>query len=361
MSEALTPLPDWRRLEVLPHAFGGPAGQGVIRERLEDFQVDEILGFEPAGSGQHVFLQVRKRDTNTLWLARQIAQFAGVSQKDLGYAGLKDRHGVTSQWFSVDMAGRPEPDWRNFESEQVQLLQVARNPRKLRVGALQGNRFRLRIRRLRADPGHLYQRLQQLRSSGMPNYFGEQRFGRDYANLAQVHALFERRLGRVERKLRGLLISAARSQLFNEVLGARIEQASWDSPRPGDYFNLDGSRSGFATEQVEPELIERCRRMDIHPTGPLWGRGRAPVSGETLALEQALLAPFGVWRNGLEHVGLQQERRPLRVRIGELRWELCGPDELLLEFSLPAGSYATTLLRELLRVESGQTPPADSG
>jgi len=350
----------WRRLEAMPQAFGGPAGEGVIRERSEEFQVDEILGFEPAGSGQHVFLQVRKRDTNTLWLARQIALFAGVSQKDLGYAGLKDRYGVTSQWFSVDLAGRSEPDWRGLESEQVQVLQVARNPRKLRIGALHGNRFVLRVRRLQADLQMLEQRLQQLRDEGMPNYFGEQRFGHDYANLAQAQALFERRLGRVERKLRGLLISAARSQLFNEVLAARIEQASWDRPITGDYFNLNGSRAGFATEQPDETLTERCRNMDIHPSGPLWGRGRPPVSGETLLLEQGLLEPYAIMRNGLEHVGLQQERRALRVRMTDLHWELAGPDELLLEFSLPAGSYATVLLRELLRVESARAPVTDS-
>jgi tRNA pseudouridine13 synthase len=345
----------------MPLTFGAPAGEGVIRERSEDFQVDEILGFEPAGDGQHVFLQLRKRDTNTLWLARQIALFAGVSQKDLGYAGLKDRYGVTSQWFSVDMAGRPEPDWRGLESAQVQLLQVARNPRKLRIGALQGNRFRLRICRLQADLQILEQRLRQLRDSGMPNYFGEQRFGHDYSNLDQAQAMFERRLGRVERKLRGLLISAARSQLFNEVLAERIEQASWDRPMIGDYFCLDGSRSGFATEQLDENLNERCRSMDIHPSGPLWGRGWPPVSGETLLLEQMLLEPYGIMRNGLEHVGLQQERRALRVRIGDLRWELTGQDELLLEFSLPAGSYATVLLRELLCVESARAPTPDSG
>ena len=351
----------WRRLEAMPQAFGGPAGEAVMRARTEDFQVDEILGFEPAGSGQHVFLQVRKRDTNTLWLAKQIAQFAGANQKDLGYAGLKDRHGVTSQWFSVDMAGRPEPDWRGLESDQVEVLRVARNPRKLRIGALQGNRFRLRIRRLRADPRMLEQRLRQLRDSGMPNYFGEQRFGHAYANLAQAQTLFERRLGRVDRKLRGLLISAARSQLFNEVLAARIEQASWDRPITGDYFSLDGSRAGFATEQLDDNLVERCRSMDIHPSGPLWGRGRPPVSGETLLLEQTLLEPYAIMRNGLEHVGLQQERRALRVRIGDLHWELSGPDELSIDFSLPAGSYATVLLRELLFVESAQAPTRDSG
>ncbi len=136
----------WRRLDAMPYAWGGPAGDGAIRALAEDFQVNEILGFEPAGEGQHVFLHLRKRDTNTLWLAKQIAALAGVGQRDVGYAGLKDRHGVTSQWFSVDLAGRPEPDWEQLASDQLQVLRVTRHRRKLRVGALRGNRFRLRIR-----------------------------------------------------------------------------------------------------------------------------------------------------------------------------------------------------------------------
>jgi tRNA pseudouridine13 synthase len=336
----------------MPHGFGGPAGEGLIRERAEDFQVDEILGFEPSGEGQHVYLQLRKRDSNTLWLAKRIAALAGASQRDLGYAGLKDRRALTSQWFSVDMKGRAEPDWQALESDQVQLLQVRRNPRKLRIGALRGNRFRLWVRRLRALPEILEQRLQQLRDRGMPNYFGEQRFGQDYANLEQAQALFEARLGRIERKVRGLLISAARSQLFNEVLAARIDCNGWEAPWSGDYFNLDGSRAGFTSEQIDQTLVERCRALDIHPTGPLWGRGRAPVSDETLELEQRVLGPYAIWRNGLEHVGLQQDRRPLRVRVRDLQWQQTAPDELLLEFSLPAGSYATALLRELVQVDS---------
>jgi tRNA pseudouridine13 synthase len=295
---------------------------------------------------------MRKRETNTLWLAKQIATLAGASQRDLGYAGLKDRHAVTTQWFSVDMAGRPEPDWGRLESDQVKLLQVLRNQRKLRIGALRGNRFRLRVRALQADRDDLEQNLRQLRDSGMPNYFGEQRFGHDYANLDQAEALFERRLGRVGRKQRGLLISAARSQLFNEVLAARVADQSWNRPRPGDYFKLDARRAGFVSETLDQALLERCRSLDIHPSGPLWGRGRPLVSGEPLAMEAALLDPYLSWRQGLEQVGLQQERRALRVRVRDLHWELLEPDELVLAFSLPAGSYATVMLRELLRAGS---------
>jgi tRNA pseudouridine13 synthase len=351
-------IPPWTAVEALPCVYGGAVGSGVIRAAPEDFRVDEDLGFEPDGEGDHLLLQIRKRETNTLWLARRLADLAGVERKDVGYAGLKDRHAVTSQWFSVLMAGRPEPDWGALEAEQVQVLQVRPHRRKLRVGALRGNRFRMRVRELQADRTALEARLHLLREGGMPNYFGEQRFGRDYSNLAQAHLLFQRKLRRIDRKLRGLLISAARSQLFNQVLAARVEQGSWNQPIPGDYMNLNGSRSGFAIEALDATLAQRCREMDIHPTAPLWGRGRSLVSGDCLALEERVLEPFADWRNGLEHVGLAQERRPMRIRVGDLQWRF--PDDacLEIEFSLPAGSYATVLLRELLQTTS---PTAASG
>ncbi|MEN8167335.1 MAG: tRNA pseudouridine(13) synthase TruD [Pseudomonadota bacterium] len=342
----------WQTLAEMPCAFGGPVGRGVIRSTPDDFRVDEILGFEPDGEGEHVLLQLRKRETNTLWLARQLARLAKVPNRDVSYAGLKDRHALTSQWFSVRLAGQPEPDWRELESEQVELLRAERHLRKLRIGALQGNRFRLLIRELSADKSALEQRLRQIQNAGMPNYFGEQRFGHDYGNLDQATALFEHRLGKIDRKLRGLLISAARSQLFNQLLAARIEQGNWNRAMSGDHMKLAGSRSGFPIEWVDETISKRCRESDIHPSGPLWGRGSALVSGESLQLEEAVLAPFATWRSGLEHVGLEQDRRPLRIRLDDLNWRFPDHDSLLLEFSLPAGSYATVLLRELLKVDS---------
>lgn len=336
----------------MPYAFGGPLGSGVIRSTPDDFQVEELLGFEPDGEGEHVLLHLRKRETNTIWLARQIAKLTNIPNRDVSYAGLKDRHAMTSQWFSVRLAGQPEPDWRTLESAQVELLRAERHRRKLRIGTLRGNRFKLLIRELNAEMDGLRQRLHQIQSGGMPNYFGGQRFGHDYGNLDQADALFERRLGRIDRKLRGLLISAARSQLFNEVLAVRIEQGSWNRPQAGDYMKLAGSRSGFPVESVDDVILKRCQEMDIHPSGPLWGRGRPLVSGDVLELEESVLAPYTAWRNGLEHVGLEQERRPLRISFADLSWSFPDKTSLLLKFSLPAGSYATVLLREIIEISS---------
>lgn len=345
------PMPNWRPLAELPRAYGLPLGRGRIRSRAEDFQVDEIPSFEPDGEGEHLLLRLRKRNTNTEWLARQLARLGDLPIVDVGYAGLKDRNAVTSQWFSLRLAGRPEPDWRGLESEEIQILERAWHGRKLRRGALQGNRFRLLIRALSGQRPALDQRLERLRQGGFPNYFGEQRFGHGYGNLERADALFARRLKRVGRHQRGLYISAARSQLFNQVLAARLEQGNWNRPLAGDLLMLEGTQSWFPAREIDSELERRAAELDLHPTGPLWGRGRPQVDGMAEALEGAALAGFGAWREGLEHCGLSQERRALRVAVADLAWTFPAADELELSFSLPAGSYATALLRELLEVD----------
>jgi tRNA pseudouridine13 synthase len=342
----------WQTLDTMPRASGSPLGSGVIRTVAEDFQVDEALGFDPDGDGEHVLLQIRKRGTNTQWLAGELARWAGIPPGDVSYAGLKDRHALTTQWFSLRMAGQPEPDWRGFENHEIRVLGVHRHRRKLRRGALQGNYFQIRIRALNADPEALDQRLRQLRGSGMPNYFGEQRFGHGYQNLQRAPEIFSRNRRRMSRHLRGLIISAVRSQLFNQVLARRIEGEIWDRPLAGDYFMLEGSRAGFPHDREETSrLAQRCEQQDIHPSGPMWGRGRSLVNDQTGALEQAVLEPFDAWRNGLEHVGLEQERRPLRVRLPDLDWMFEPSGDLVLKFFLPAGCYATVLLRELIQVQ----------
>jgi tRNA pseudouridine13 synthase len=338
----------------MPRVTGGPLGSASIRQSADDFQVDEVLGFEPDGEGEHLLLHIRKRNTNTHWLAGQLARHAEVAAGDVSYAGLKDRYAMTTQWFSLRLAGRAEPDWSGINNDLIEVLAVHRHRRKLRRGALRGNHFRIRLRDLQTDPEALTCRLQQLKHDGMPNYFGEQRFGHDNQNLLRFDELLgEGRRRRIDSHLRGMLISAVRSQLFNEVLARRIERGVWNHSLPGDYFMLDGSRSGFADDPEDPRLTERCRQQEIHPSGPLWGRGRPPVDQQVAELEREALAPFGNWRDRLEHLGLSQERRSLRQRLSDLAWEFGSQDDSLeLSFFLPAGAFATVLLRELLDLSS---------
>ncbi len=339
----------------LPRAHGGSAGSGLIRQRPEDFRVDEILPMTPDGSGEHCLLRIEKRGSNSDWVAGLLARHAGVPRRDVGYAGRKDRHAVTRQWFSVRLAGRPEPDWRALETADLRVLEAVRHGRKLRTGALRGNRFLLRVTELAVDPGLLEERLTRIAARGLPNYFGEQRFGRDGGNLERARDLFIGASRRPGRARLGLWLSAARSLLFNRVLAGRVADGSWERPLAGDWLALAGSRSGFLAERVDETLVRRCRELDLHPTGPLWGRGEPPVKAEARRLEEGLLTPCRLWREGLEAHGLKQERRPLRVAAEEVTWQRDG-DVLELAFTLPRGSYATALLRELFDYRDGSDP-----
>lgn len=332
----------------LPYAYGAPEAQGVVRRAPEDFQVDEELGFEPAGEGEHVFLLIRKRNENTDWVARQLGRLAGVRPADVGYAGLKDRQAVITQWFSVHLAGRPEPDWSELEGDNIRLLAVRRHPRKLRKGALRGNRFVLVIRDLQGDRAGLEERLHRIAREGVPNYFGAQRFGIGGGNLARARGLFSGTLQERDRHKRGLYLSAARSMLFNEVLAQRVCAGTWAQPLAGDALVLEGTHSFFVIEEVDAETRRRCAEMDIHPSGPLWGAGELPTRGEARRLEESVLAPLAFWREGLERFGLKQERRTLRLKVEDLAWEFPNERELRISFRLPAGAYATTVLRELV-------------
>lgn len=332
------------------HAHGGPVGTGRLRSRPEDFEVEEILGFKPDGEGQHVLLWVQKRDTNTDWLAGRLARFAGVKRRDVGYAGLKDRHAVTRQWFSVDLAGRDAPDWSMLDLEGVTVLRAERHGRKLRRGTLQGNRFRLVIREVAAKPSVLEERLATVQRLGVPNYFGAQRFGRNGANLQAAAAMFRGRKIR-DRHARSLYLSAARSRVFNDILHVRVQRGDWNRPLAGDVMMLAGTRSHFLAGEADAELARRVREFDIHPTGPLWGRGELPTQAEARAMEAELPRRHPVFCQGLEQAGLEQERRPLRLPVPDLGWTI-DPDArtLTLTFTLPAGAYATTVLREIVEV-----------
>ncbi len=333
-----------------PHALGMPKVSALIRSKPEDFQVDEQLRFQPESEGEHLLLRLRKRNTNTEWLSRQLAEFAGVPYRDVSYAGLKDRNAVTSQWFSVRLPETRDLDWSQLESDEIQLLEAVRHRRKLRRGALAQNRFRLRLRELDADSDEMEQRLRQVSIQGIPNYFGEQRFGHGGNNLLMANRLFRGELKKVTRHKRSIYLSAARSYLFNSILAQRVEQESWNQAIPGDVMLLDGSGSHFAVEEVDATILQRVVELDIHPTGPLWGKGQEQVAGTVAELEHALLQPHQEWLQGLKRFGLSHDRRALRARVIDLKWNWLADNDLELEFALNPGSYATMVLRELVEI-----------
>jgi len=313
----------------------------------------KVPGFEPAGAGEHLLLTVEKRGMNTAFAAKRIAAWAGVSEMAVGYAGLKDRHALTRQRFSVQLPGREPPPIESLESEDLRVLAQARHLRKLPRGALAGNRFVLTLRDVVADRAAVDARLRHIASEGVPNYFGEQRFGRGGDNVESALAMFAGR--RVKREQRSLLISAARSQLFNQVLATRVLAQNWNRALDGEVWALEGSRSVFGPQPFDPALQQRLDAFDIHPSGPLWGRGTLRSTGEAMELEQAAISDerSHLLRAGLERAGLEQERRSLRLRPAALEWSWRETDVLELRFDLPPGAYATVVLAELGDV-SGQ-------
>ena len=330
-----------------PRAHGAAVLRARLRESPEDFQVDELDAFDASGSGEHLLLDVETRGMNTGFAAKRIAEWAGVPDMAVGYAGLKDRHAVTRQRFTVHLPGRDAPDIAALEGDGLRVLGQARHARKLPRGALAGNRFDLVLRDVQGDADTIEQRLQSIAARGVPNAFGDQRFGHGGGNVAEALAMFAGR--RVRREQRGMLLSAARSELFNRLLAARVADGSWDRALPGEAWILDGSRSVFGPEPFDDALAARLAGFDIHPSGPLWGTGELRTSDDARALELAVLdAPdAAALAKGLERAGLRQERRALRLRPAGFSWERVADDVLRLRFSLPPGTYATAVLAEL--------------
>lgn len=330
----------------LPRAYGTPPLTAELRRTPEDFRVDEILGYDADGEGEHALLWVEKRDANTDWVARELARYAGAPPLNVGYAGLKDRHAVTRQAFTVQLAGKADPDWSAFPHAEVKVLASTRHKRKLKRGALRGNRFVLVMRDVKGDKTRAEEILQAIVARGVPNYFGEQRFGREGGNVAQARAMFAGR--RVDRDKRSILLSAARSHIFNNVLAARVERDVWDKPLDGDIWSLAGSRSWFGPEPFDDTLAARLAQGDIHPSGPLWGQGEPPTTSAAGDLERHIAATHADLTDGLVAARMEQERRPLRLMPKDLRWRWLDDETLELGFELPAGAYATVVARELI-------------
>lgn len=329
-----------------PRAYGPPPAAAIARSVAGDFLVEEDLGFAPAGSGAHLLLKVRKTDANTAWVARQLGRAAGCPPRDVGYAGLKDRRAVALQWFSV-----PRPrnviDWLAIRGEGFEVLEAHPHSRKLPRGALAGNLFTVRLRAVDGDGERLRAalapRVAVVAAHGVPNYFGPQRFGRGGANLLRAAA----DLSALAHAERSLVLSAARSVVFNAVLAERVTGGSWEHLEAGDLAMLDGRGSFFAVAVADEPLMTRCARLEIHPTGPLWGAGQPESGAAVRALETRVAAQFPGQCAVCAAAGMAQERRSLRLRVVGLSCE-AEPDAALLRFRLTRGSFATALLRELV-------------
>lgn len=333
-------IPDW------PYYLGAPTASGLIRSCPEDFVVEEIPRVSPEGEGSHLWLWVEKRSANTDWVAKELAKAIDCLSRDVGYAGLKDRHAVTRQWFSVPANDTARENLENVDIEGVNILEIHRHTRKLKRGTLNGNRFHLKIREFTGDVDQTGQRLEQIRTNGVPNYFGPQRFGHQGRNVAQGFSLLKRR-ARLKRNKRSIYLSAMRSFLFNHVLAERVRRGDWNTIIDGDLAMLDGTQSIFPCEKPDAEIEERCRRLDIHPTGPMPGEKGTQPTADVAELEQSVLQNWPELLEVLVGQRVQASRRALRLLPAELEWSFEDSDMELI-FVLPPGAYATTVLREIM-------------
>lgn len=337
-------------MSTLPTDFrylhGKPNSCAVIRSYPEDFQVVEVLGFEPEGEGEHVFLYIQKIGENTDWVARQLANFAQISPRDVSYAGKKDRHAVTEQWFCVKFPIKRNLNWKLFNRDSIKVLKAVRHPRKLRLGTLKGNRFRIRLRGI-TDFNDLERRVLLIQETGVPNYFGEQRFGNDFGNLEKGISLLKGEFQERQKHKKGLYISAVRSWLFNQLLSMRIEQGLWDTLMQGEALMISGSQSCFVEDVITDELVQRQSTGQIDLTGPLWGKGDMLASTDAEQWERSQLLAWSEITGLLEKLSLRQERRSLRLNPKNLVLEKINDTECWLEFELPSGAFATSVLREM--------------
>jgi tRNA pseudouridine13 synthase len=321
--------------------------RGTLRAEPEDFVVEEDLGFGPSGAGQHVLLKVRKRNANTQWVVRELAKICGCHPRDIGYAGLKDRRAIAIQWLTVPQSRLTLDVWRTVREPDFEVLEADAHSRKLPRGALAGNRFMVRIRNVEVEDVALAARIAEISRRGVPNYFGPQRFGRDGANLARIAD----GLRALRPQERGFVLSAARSLVFNAILAERVRDGSWERLEVGDIANLDGRGSIFPVDTLDQTLSERCEQLDLHPTGPMWGKGAPPTRLRVSELEARLASEFPQPCALTAEAGMEQERRALRLAVRELTWEREAA-AIVIRFRLMRGSFATMVLHEIVESEA---------
>jgi len=344
-------------LTELSFLHGKPESTGLLRSKPSDFKVFEQLPFAPCGEGEHLFIYIRKTGANTVYVARELAKYFKVKEQLVSYAGLKDRFAVAEQWFGVHVPGKHVYDLSDLVIEGVEVLDYARHNKKLRTGALTGNRFELILRNV-TELKALHQRWQKVVEQGVPNYFGEQRFGIDGGNIASALALFAGTKVK-DKKKRGMYLSAARSFIFNQVINERINQNTFADIQVGDVLMLAGTQSVFHLEQMDDTIKQRYLEQDIDITAPMWGAGELMTAGKPHELEQGIADNNSEFALGLPRFGLKQERRRIRLNLKDAEIAVITEDAtndlpaVKITFTLAAGSYATTVLRELLCYQDG--------
>ncbi|MEN6669225.1 tRNA pseudouridine(13) synthase TruD [Psychrobacter sp. B38] len=379
LSMAITDATDTSQL---PQPVPPPLAQAHYKTDATDFIVNEILPLALTGEGEHLWLHIQKSGINTAYLAKLLSEWADIPLRDVGYSGLKDRHALTTQWFSLRIPKKqlPASEFAPVDigdNESITILAQHWHNKKLNRGTHKANEFIITLRQVqfetlpadtpeqtRSAKQQVEEHLTTMSKTGVPNYFGPQRFGRNGNNVREALALFARppredrpqpkksKRKRAPREQNTMELSAARSLIFNEILAARVRNGSWNQGLAGEVFNLDGSGSIFTSEEIDDTLRTRLASGDIHPTGVLWGTDNDKVSGAAANIEKdtvqhnPLLMQLAT---GLEKRDIKAQRRPLRLPIDDLSWTWNDEQTLVLSFTLTTGSFATSVLASLVQ------------
>ncbi len=338
------------------HALPGIGGR--IRTVDADFAVDEVPAYPPSGDGDHVFVHIEKRGLTTVEAVRRLAVLAQVPAKDIGWAGMKDRHAVTRQWLSLPPPARPEAVL-DRDTPELTVLAAVRHRHKLRTGHLRGNRFTLIVREVgeAAEAATRARAVLDALAAGAPNWYGEQRFGARGDNATTGLALLRAggRGGGAPRHKR-LLISALQSHLFNAWLAARERDGLATTVLAGDLLQKLATGGMFAS--ADPAVDQaRLDAGELVITGPMFGATmRAPLPDSPAWLrEAATLAEVGLATDAFVPIAnlAPGTRRAAAIHLGQPEVAVVAPDAISVSFSLPAGAYATAILRELQKHPEG--------
>lgn len=363
----------------LPQPMTPPIKQALYKAKPEDFVVNERLEVDFTGEGEHLWLHIKKSGINTAYLAKLLSEWADIPLRDVGYSGLKDRLALTTQWFSLRLPKKQKPD-SDFapvdikEHETVKIIAEHWHNKKLNRGTHNANQFLITLRDIEfakdqtlGDKSSVEQHLQTISKTGVPNYFGPQRFGFGGNNIREALNLFARPLKSTSsakkknkrksavREQNSMELSAARSLIFNQILAARVQDGSWNTGLNGDVFNLNGSGSIFASEHMDETLQARVASGDIHPTAVMWGTGNDKVAGDAAELENTVVqqdALLAALATGLEQREVKAQRRALRLPVEDLSWQWADEQDeeqtLVLSFTLTTGSFATSVLASVV-------------
>ena len=335
-------------LAELNYFYGKPTVHGLYKQQYADFIVIEELGFDLTGEGEHILVYLEKKDCNTIYVAEQLAKYVGISAKNVSYAGLKDRQAVTQQWFSLHMPGKETPDFSQFDLAGCRILQINRHNKKLKIGALKGNRFKIILRNL-SDKQAIEPKLNLIKQYGVPNYFGEQRFGREQNNMTQAIKWASGEISVKDRKKRSFYLSAARSAIFNEIVSQRIEQNIEQTVLDGDILQLSKSNSWFLSKTEELLLLQqRLQNGEINITAPMVGDSPLSTTSIALEFETNCLKRWSCFEELFKKERMATIRRSILLRPEQLEWQWISENDIEISFYLPSGCYATSVLRELI-------------